>query len=155
MNSPNPRVLGWTFVLAALSDWGIGGALLFLPKYLVPLLGLPSAENDVYIRLVGLLLVVVGLYYFVTSIDPERHAGNVAVALLGRVLGPIFYLIYIFAFNGEPIFWAFVILNIAFGVAHIWAIGPSPWSWLRAALGKEKTGSFAHARGPERQSGAM
>jgi len=154
VKSPNPRVLGWTFALAALSDWGVGLPLLFVPRFLVPLLGLPPAENDVYIRLVGLLLVVVGLFYLVTSIDPERYLRNVGVAILGRILGPIFYLIYIFAFNGERIFWAFVVLNIAFAIAHTWALGPSGWSGLRAALSTINPGAFAHDSDPRRESPA-
>ena len=117
------------------------------------MLGLPAVENDVYVRLVGVLLIVVGMFYLATSIDPERYMANVAAAIIGRTLGPVFYLWYLFASHGEPIFWGLVALNLAFAAAHTWALGPGRWARLGAAIAGKGRGELAQAPGPDSERG--
>jgi hypothetical protein len=117
------------------------------------MIGLPAVGNDVYVRLVGVLLIVVGMFYLVTSIDPARYMANVAVAILGRTLGPVFYLWYLFARHGEPIFWGLVALNLAFAAAHTWALGPGRWARLGAALAGKDRGERAQGLGPGSRHG--
>ena len=157
MKSTSLHVLGWTLALGAVSDWAFGTPLLFFPKVIIPMLGLPAVEKDVYVRLVGVLLILTGMFYFVTSIDPKRYMANVAVTIIGRTfLGPAFYLWYLFASHGEPIFWGLVALNLAFAAVHTWALGPGRWARLRAAFAIEDTEEPAQGLCPEseRETGA-
>jgi hypothetical protein len=121
-------------VAGALLDWASGIAFLLAPGLLISKLGLPKAENTVYIRLVGLLLIVLGIFFAVTAIDPDRYLGNVGVAILGRVLGPIFYLTYILFFKGPRFFWVLVALDLGLAFLHAWALGPDGWHRMCAAL---------------------
>ena len=153
MRSINLHLLGWTLTLGAVADWAFGIPLLLFPKVLISMLGLPAVENDVYVRLVGVLLIVVGMFYLATSIDPERYMANVAAAIIGRTLGPVFYLWYLFASHGEPIFWGLVALNLAFAAAHTWALGPGRWARLGAAIAGKGRGELAQAPGPDSERG--
>ena len=86
------------------------------------MLGLPAVDKDVYVRLVGVLLIVIGMFYFVTSIAPWRYMANVAVTIILRTfLGPAFYLWYLLACHGESIFWGLVALNLTIAAAAPWA----------------------------------
>jgi hypothetical protein len=126
-------LLGKTFLFGALADWVCAIPLLCFPGLLFDR-GLPRPENTVYVRLIGLMLIVFGLFYLITATNPARYLGQVGVAILGRILGSIFYLIYLLFFHGEGIFWLFFILNLFCAFLHSWALGPGGWSRLGGAL---------------------
>jgi hypothetical protein len=130
----HPRALRWSLVFGALSDWVFGFPLLLFPDPFVISLHLPSTTSSIYLRLIGLLLFVVSLFYLVTALDPGRYLLNVGVAILGRILGSIFYSIYVLGFGGERAFLLPVAVNLAFAFLHAWALGPRGWSRLLAAL---------------------
>src|SRR3954463_328489 len=102
MSATDSRRLGWTLALGAVADWLVGIPLLVAPKFMVNLLRMPAIadSNSVYVRLIGVLLIALGVFYLLTSINPERYLGNVGAAIFGRTFGAAFYLWYLLAAGG-------------------------------------------------------
>ncbi len=88
----------------------VGLALVILPESLGELLSLPAAANAIWIRYVGLLVVVATLSYTPAAVFPPAARFLGIYAILVRFVLAVFFLI---AGGG---FWWFALLDAVFGV---------------------------------------
>ena len=76
----------------------------------------------IVLQCVGMLVGVYGIAYYFASLDPARYWPLVLVGLIGKILGPIGALNYIFSGQLDPdFFWVNVFNDI------IWIY---PFSWI-------------------------
>ncbi len=76
----------------------------------------------IVLQCVGMLVGVYGIAYYFASVDPARYWPLILVGLIGKILGPIGSLHYIFTKQLDP---SFFMINIFNDV--IWII---PFSWI-------------------------
>lgn len=115
--------LGLTLVAGAVYDAAFGLPILFFPAPLARFLGIVLPRTEVYLRLNGIFLLILALFYLVTALDPDRHPGNVIVAILGRAMGGIFFCGYALWFDGGPVFLLLGSADLGFALIHTWARG--------------------------------
>jgi hypothetical protein len=72
---------------AAVYDLGFGVAILAFADETSRLLGVPLPPDPVYLRLVGVLLLVLGALYVLPARNPTRFAPVIGVSAAGRLLG--------------------------------------------------------------------
>lgn len=82
--------LRWTLFAGGLIDWSGALPFFFFPGWVQRTFQLPK-QLDFWPKYAAVFLVVLGLVYFVSAIDPERSLANVGVAIVGRTLGAWFY----------------------------------------------------------------
>ncbi len=107
--SPAARsVFAWSFYLLVLGTW-----LLVAPNTLLTILGMAITE-EIWIRIVGVLVVILALYFYDASINETRHF------FIATVLARLFSAAAFFAFalTGEP--WQLVIFGMADAVGAAW-----------------------------------
>ena len=76
----------------------------------------------IVLQCVGMLVGVYGIAYYFASLDPARYWPLILVGLIGKVLGPIGSLNYIFTNQLDPsFFWVNVFNDV------IWIF---PFSWI-------------------------
>jgi small multidrug resistance pump len=76
----------------------------------------------IVLQCVGMLVGVYGIAYYFASLDPARYWPLILVGLIGKVLGPIGALNYIFSGQLDPhFFWVNVFNDV------IWIF---PFSWI-------------------------
>lgn len=81
------------------------------------LLGLEIPADPVYVRLVGVLLLLLAGMYLLPATDPVRYRGVVAVAIIGRFGGFLFLAAAWVA--GRPVaFLGLALGDLAFSVIH-------------------------------------
>ncbi len=114
-----PRII---LFLAALYNIGWGAAVSLFPKLI--LFGeCESVFMLIVLKCVGMLVGVYGIAYYFASLDPERYWPLILVGLIGKVLGPIGSLYYIY--TGELDSGFFLTVNVFNDL--IWII---PFSWI-------------------------
>jgi len=113
------RALSATLVAGAAYDSGLAFFFLFAPSALAGLFDVPLPGEALYLRLVGIFLVVLAVAYTVAARDPERFRPFVAVAILARVLG---FLALALSTVGRPDLaglWPPALADLAFAGAHL------------------------------------
>ena len=115
--------LGITLIAGAVYDAAFGLPILFFPAPLARVLGIVLPRTEVYLRLNGIFLLILALFYLVTALDPDRHPGNVIVVILGRAMGGIFFCGYALGFDGGPVFLLLGSADLGFALIHTWARG--------------------------------
>lgn len=115
--------LSITLIAGAVYDAAFGLPILFYPAPLARVLGIVLPKTEVFLRLNGIFLLILALFYLVTALDPDRHPGNVIVAILGRVMGGIFFCVYALGFGGGPVFLLLGCADLGFALIHTWARG--------------------------------
>jgi len=76
----------------------------------------------IILQCIGMLVGVYGIAYYFASLDPARYWPLILVGLIGKVLGPIGSLFYIFTVQLDPsFFWVNVFNDI------IWMY---PFGWV-------------------------
>lgn len=121
---------GWKWVglsmgMGAAYDLAFAAAILAFGREAATLLGLTFPKDPVYLRLNGVLLLLLAGVYALPMMDPMRYRGVVAVAAAGRLLGALF-LTYAWLRGRSPVFLALGMGDLALGAAHA--------TLLRAAL---------------------
>jgi hypothetical protein len=76
----------------------------------------------ILIRCIGMLVGVYGIAYYFSSTDPQRYWPLILVGFIGKVLGPIGSLYYIFTGELTPRFLLVNLLN-----DFIWLV---PFGWI-------------------------
>jgi hypothetical protein len=83
----------------------------------------------VLLRLNGLLLIALALFYTLTALDPIVQVCNVGLAIVARLLGVVFYAVTM-AYRGGPAqFKKYLMLNLGLAVAHALFLTGSPQGW--------------------------
>ncbi len=113
-------------LLGTTCDAGVGVPMLVAPAFTLATLHLPAAAPETYVRLNGVFLLVLALYYGLTASNPARYVGNVVLAIVGRLAGCAFYVAGALAFDEPAVFYAFAGLNFTLATIHT-------VTWRRAA----------------------
>ncbi len=104
--SPAARsVYAWSIYLLVLGTWLVVG-----PNTLLKILGMPITE-EIWIRVVGVLVVILALYFYDAAINETRHFFIASV--LARSFSAAAFLA--FALTGEPWQLAFFAMVDALG----------------------------------------
>ena len=131
------RVLRITLALGSLYDAVFGIWILTSPSSLAALLGLNLPVEEIYLRLVGLFLLILQLVYLTAVFQPARYLANVGIAIGGRTLGAVFFLAYVIGFGGDPIFALLGGMDLLFAILHSMALGRGGWSGMAGCLRPE------------------
>ena len=94
----------------------------------------PDGTGTLWLRLDGVFLIIVSLFYLVTAQDPGRYLGNVIVCLAGKIWSVFFYSYYIFVLGAPMQFLFFTVLDMIMFVFHYYALGPDRWNRIRSAF---------------------
>jgi len=112
------RALSATLVAGALYDFAFAAAMLVAPGSLAHALSLPLPGESFYLRLIGVLLVLVGAVYLVAARDPAAERPIVALAIAGRAAG---FLALALSLVGRPDLrglWIPALGDLAFALLH-------------------------------------
>jgi len=82
-------------------------------------LEIPLPEQQVYLRMTGVFLLVLALFYMLPVIHPGRYLGNVVVAILARTAGAIFLGAAALWFGQPVAFLALGVVDLVFAVIHL------------------------------------
>jgi hypothetical protein len=100
----------------------LGATILLVPNVLLGLVGLP-ATTEVWVRVVGMLVGILALYYWVAARTEAR--GIMWASVLARFAVPACLTVFVVA---GWVAWPIVCFGIVDGLAALWT-----WSALRSA----------------------
>jgi uncharacterized membrane protein len=115
-------------IVGAVYDILFGIPILAFPEPLANLLGLALPEQQVYLRLNGLFLLILAGFYLVTAVDPGRRLGFVAVAIAGRAAGAVYFSAFSLGFGGDAVFLLLGVGDLLFAVLTAGAMWTAGWS---------------------------
>jgi len=113
----------WVLIIAGLVSliyWGI--LLVFVTPGMTALYGAPFPGEPIYVRTIGMLCVVLGLFFLLASRDPVKNILVVNVGIINYLLFLIFYIVTMFItkeITGGFIWWINLILMAVFLVLFI------------------------------------
>ena len=112
------------FYVAALYNAAWGAAVIVFPASLSRLAGLEGAAVIPLVQVIGMMVGVFAIGYYLLAREPLRYAGLIWIALAGKTLGPAGFVYYAIAgllpwrfgwicvFNDIiwwPVFWSFAL----------------------------------------------
>jgi small multidrug resistance pump len=97
------------FMAAAIYNVVWGTATILFPNAYFQAVGMEIPNYPSLFQAIGMIVMVYGLGYYLIAKQPERYAAFVWVGLLGKIFGPIGFVIG--AIKGE-LPWLFGIVNI-------------------------------------------
>ncbi len=107
---------------------GFFGVLLYLAPVWTTvffrLIKAPEGVADLWIRLDGIFLIIVALFYLLAARDPSRYLGIALICIVGKIWSVAFYSYYCFVLHAPLPFMIFAGLDFIFFFLHIWALGP-------------------------------
>lgn len=106
--SPVDRYKPW-FYAAAIYNALWGALVVIWPHALFDLLGIPRTNYPALFQSIGMIVGVYALGYWLIARDPARFGPLVYIGLLGKIFGPIGFLIA--ALRGE-LPWSFGWINV-------------------------------------------
>lgn len=114
--------------LAIIANLLVGLALLLAPLSAVQMIGIDAVYPDIWVRYVGLFLIILTLSYIPIRIMPAVYLPLAFYAVILRVLFVMFFLYAAVAANGG--FLWFALYDIVFGIL----LGTSLWTGYRNEL---------------------
>ena len=98
--------------------WGLPA--LIAPMSVFHLLGVPTPDDPLFVRLFGAVVTAVGLAYWYAYRDPVQNAAIVKVGILDNGLVTLTILVFIVFYGLRSIFiWASALLTLVFFVSFI------------------------------------
>lgn len=91
--STAPAWMSWWLVAAGIYNLLWGGLTVLLPGWLFDLTGMEPPRYPFIWQCVGMIVGVYGIGYLAASRDPFRHWPIVLVGFLGKIFGPLGYVI--------------------------------------------------------------
>jgi len=116
MAKSKKSALQYSLLFGAIYDWFFGLFILFLPSVLAKIIRLDMPAEEVYLRLNGLLFLIIGAFYFLYWLDKKSYSAVVPIAIGARTSGFLFFLVAWAVFEYP---FTFLLLGIGDG---IWAI---------------------------------
>ena len=113
------RLLRGSLVLGALYDLGFAALMVLAPDLPARLLALPLPNEDFYLWLMAIFLSMLASLYLAAARDPRRYSAVIAVAIAGRTLGGLAFLL---ASRGRPELQGLIPLaaaDFAFALGHL------------------------------------
>jgi AhpC/TSA antioxidant enzyme len=108
-SSSAPTWIVWSLKAAAIYNIVWGTLVVLFPLAVWPWLGMAPPSYPQIWQCLGMIVGVYGIGYWIASGDPARHWPILLVGLLGKILGPIGFLLA--ATRGE-LPWAFGLINV-------------------------------------------
>jgi uncharacterized protein YjeT (DUF2065 family) len=111
-----------SMILGAAYDWFFGLFILLLPSFLARIIQLDMPAQEVYLRMDGLFLVIIGVFYALYWSDDRRFREIVFIAITARFTGFLFFF-SAWAFFAHP--FTFLLLGIGdgfWGVLHLFLL---------------------------------
>ena len=127
-----PRGYRLWFYAAAVYNvlWGLVAVL--FPSFIASIGGLEGLSHPPLVQVIGMMVGVYGIGYYLLARDPVRYSGFIWLGLIGKLLGPFGYL-YHGVQGGLPWQFGWVVL---FNDAIWWpAFGLFAWKYARKPLG--------------------
>lgn len=112
------RLLKGSLVLGAIYDLAFAAMMVLAPGIPARFLSLPVPNEDFYLWLMAIFLIMLAALYLAAARDPRRHSAIIAVAIVGRALGGIAFLL---ATRGRPELSGLIPLalaDFAFAIGH-------------------------------------
>jgi hypothetical protein len=98
--------------------WGLPA--LIAPMSVFHLLGVPTPDDPLFVRLFGAVVTAVGLAYWYAYRDPVQNAAILKVGILDNGLVTLTILVFIVFYGLRSIFiWASALLTLVFFVSFI------------------------------------
>lgn len=110
MSAPARSVFVWSIYLLVLGTW-----LLVAPNLLFAGLGLPETE-EIWIRVVGILVVILALFFYDASINEARSF--FVASVLARLFSAAAFLA--FWITGEP--WQLLVFGLIDALGAVWTL---------------------------------
>jgi hypothetical protein len=112
--------------------FGIG--ILAAQDRLAPVFGITLPTPRVYLDLNGLLLIGLGLIYFLVFVNPRRFAPVAVVATLLRFAGMALFTVGLFSGRAEPFFSNIAKTDAGFAFVHAFLLHKSAGSLVNALV---------------------
>jgi CHASE2 domain-containing sensor protein len=116
-----PALLAASLVAGALYDAGFAVLMVAAPRPIARLLRLPLPplpEAAFYLWIMAVLLLMLAACYLLAARDPRRYAGVVAVAIAGRALGGVTFIVAARGHQGLAGLYPLAAADLGFGLAH-------------------------------------
>lgn len=82
-----------TLILAAIYNILWGAWVVLFPNHLFELTGMELPRYPQFWQCIGMIVGVYGIGYYIAAFDPMRHWPIVLVGFLGKIFGPIGFMI--------------------------------------------------------------
>jgi len=128
------KALGWSFLAGGLVDVGFGIGILAAQDRLAPVFGITLPTPRVYLDLNGLLLIGLGLIYFLVFVNPRRFAPVAVVATLLRFAGMALFTVGLFSGRAEPFFSNIARTDAGFAFVHAFLLHKAAGSLINALV---------------------
>ena len=133
-NAPWWRLLGWSFLAGGVVDVAFGIGILAAQDRLAPVFGITLPTPRVYLDLNGLLLIGLGLIYFLVFVNPRRFAPVAVVATLLRFAGMALFTVGLFSGRAEPFFSNIARTDAGFAFVHAFLLHKAAGSLINALV---------------------
>jgi hypothetical protein len=87
------RLLRWTLTAGAVYDLAFAALMVAAPGVPSRLLGLPLPGARFYLWILAVFLVMLAALYGIAALDPRRYSAIIAVAIGGRMLGAVAFVV--------------------------------------------------------------
>jgi hypothetical protein len=132
-------VVRYTMLAGAVYDLAFAVPILAAPGWLSEILHVPMPREEVYLRLLGIFLAALALFYLLPAIYPGRYLGNVAAAAAARALGALFLFAAVAAYGQPRPLLLLGAGDLAFAIVHYASLvplaGPRVWRAAGSDLG--------------------
>jgi len=128
------RLLGWSFLLGGVVDLAFGVGILAAQERLAPVFGITLPTPRVYVDLCGLLLIGLGLIYFLVFANPRRYAPVAVVATLLRFAGMALFTVGLYSGRAEPFFANIARTDAGFAFVHAFLLHKAAGSLVNALV---------------------
>jgi hypothetical protein len=128
------RLLGWSFLAGGIVDVAFGIGILAAQERLAPVFGITLPTPRVYLDLNGLLLIGLGLIYFLVFSNPRRFAPVAVVATLLRFAGMALFTVGLFSGRAEPFFSNIAKTDAGFAFVHAFLLHKAAGSLVNALV---------------------
>ncbi|KAA0224462.1 hypothetical protein FCG40_11630 [Fimbriimonadia bacterium ATM] len=99
-----PRAFRIWFYAAAIYNAAWALAVCAFPSWCIDVLGIRGLVSQPFLQVLGMMVGTFAYGYWLLAREPKRYSGLIWIALMGKVLGPIGFVVY--AIRGE-LPWAF------------------------------------------------
>ncbi len=109
----------------SLYDLAFAVVNLIIPALGSAVMSIPMPADEVYLRFIGVFLVILALFYMLPVIHPDRYLGVVSVAIVGRAMGAVFLFVAVAGFGQPAPFIALGLGDLFFSLLHAWLLRAS------------------------------
>lgn len=81
--------------------------------------GAEQEATSVFGRLVGVCLIALAIFYFVTALGPIQQPWNVVAAAAARICGVVYYCVALWTGTGPKSFRKYLFVNLLLALSHI------------------------------------